>query len=237
MFYSFRSSLARLKYFIFLLIFVLYSLPGLLGRQNLQDGWFSLLVHFPYVCFSDRNYPQYHNYFTHLEVFPTYVNKYFFLLESECLQVSSSLHDFFLVFWPISSILAFPSPPVPVQILLLLYRACQLKLVSPSTLYSIFFPILLQRPSNYYFSIYCTIPRGTPCPLNHVFTHTILAPICYISLLCDWSFNLNHHIIYTCYFVGSYLFLLWYSWSLWHLVLCILWLSFYSLRDFQIRVS
>ena len=37
-----------------------------------------------------------------------------------------------------------------------------------------------------------------------------------IRLLCDWSFHLYHHISYICYFVRSYLFLLWYSWLWWH---------------------
>ena len=33
------------------------------------------------------------------------------------------------------------------------------------------------------------------------------------NLLCDWVFPLYYHISYICYFVVSYLFLLWYNWS------------------------
>ena len=40
-------------------------------------------------------------------------------------------------------------------------------------------------------------------------------PNCCIHL-CDWSFCLYLHISYTCFFVTSYLFLLWYDRSLWH---------------------
>ena len=38
--------------------------------------------------------------------------------------------------------------------------------------------------------------------------------ICCIPLLCDWWFHLCHRIDYICYFVASYLFLLWYDWFL-----------------------
>ena len=41
-----------------------------------------------------------------------------------------------------------------------------------------------------------------------------------ILLLCDWSFRLEHHVIYRFYFVASYLFLLWDSYSLWRLLRC-----------------
>ena len=36
------------------------------------------------------------------------------------------------------------------------------------------------------------------------------ALICFLRLICDWSFRLNHHTTYTCYFVAFYLFLLYY---------------------------
>ena len=39
--------------------------------------------------------------------------------------------------------------------------------------------------------------------------------ICCIRLLCDWSFRLCHHIAYIYCFVATYLFSLWYDWSLW----------------------
>ena len=35
--------------------------------------------------------------------------------------------------------------------------------------------------------------------------------IYFIRLLCDWSFRLNCHIIFICYFVASCLFFLWHS--------------------------
>ena len=56
-------------------------------------------------------------------------------------------------------------------------------------------------------------------PVDHlahpvVSSHTLSVLVCCIHLLCDWSFHLYHHITYICYFVVSYLFFLWYSWSL-----------------------
>ena len=53
-------------------------------------------------------------------------------------------------------------------------------------------------------------------------------PICCIRL-CDWLFCLYRHINYICSFVASYLFWLWYDWSLWryyHLLLESLHISF-----------
>ena len=41
------------------------------------------------------------------------------------------------------------------------------------------------------------------------------ALICCIHLLCDWSIRLCHRKADICYFVESYLFSLWYDWSLW----------------------
>ena len=42
----------------------------------------------------------------------------------------------------------------------------------------------------------------------------LITVIC-IHLLCDWSFRLYHYITYICCFIATYLFLLWYDWSLW----------------------
>ena len=50
------------------------------------------------------------------------------------------------------------------------------------------------------------------------------ALICCVCLLYDWSFRLSHHVIYTCYFISSCLFLLEHSSSLWRcFVLMFLW--------------
>ena len=52
-----------------------------------------------------------------------------------------------------------------------------------------------------------------PCQPSRVSPYTPVL-ICCISLLCDWSFHLCHHIAYICYFVAFYLFSLWYDWFL-----------------------
>ena len=52
--------------------------------------------------------------------------------------------------------------------------------------------------------------------VHPVFSSLILSLlICCIRLLCDWWFRLYHHITYICYFVASYLFSIWYDYSLW----------------------
>ena len=45
--------------------------------------------------------------------------------------------------------------------------------------------------------------------------NTLFVLICCIRLFCDWSFRLYHHIIYICFFIAFYLFLLSLSKSLW----------------------
>ena len=55
---------------------------------------------------------------------------------------------------------------------------------------------------------FCSIPCGAPCPLSRVLSDNIFALIYWIRLLCDWSFRVNHHIIYIFYFIMSCLFLL-----------------------------
>ena len=60
-----------------------------------------------------------------------------------------------------------------------------------------------------------TSPSGSPSPPSRVSSYTLSVLICCIRLLCDRSFRLYHHINYICCFVASYLFLLWYDWSLW----------------------
>ena len=49
---------------------------------------------------------------------------------------------------------------------------------------------------------------------SRVSSYTLSVLICCIHLLWDWSFRLYHCIAYFCYFVASYLFLLWYEWFL-----------------------
>ena len=58
-------------------------------------------------------------------------------------------------------------------------------------------------------------------PVDHLARPIRVSPytpsvlICCIRLLCEWSFRLCHRIAYIYYFVPSYLFSLWYVWSLW----------------------
>ena len=61
-------------------------------------------------------------------------------------------------------------------------------------------------------------------PLSHpvVSTLYVVALICCIHLLCEWSLHLYHRLTYIFYFVVICLVLLWYSRSLW---LCFLLLS------------
>ena len=47
------------------------------------------------------------------------------------------------------------------------------------------------------------------------------ALICCIRLSRDWWFRLCHRIAYKCYFVASYIFLLWYDWFLWRCLLLV----------------
>ena len=63
-------------------------------------------------------------------------------------------------------------------------------------------------------SISCTIPSWLLCRASRVYSHILSVLICCIRLLWDWSFRFYHHITNTC-FVASYLFSLWYGWSLW----------------------
>ena len=63
--------------------------------------------------------------------------------------------------------------------------------------------------------ISCTIPSRSPSLPSRVLSYTLFAIICFIRLFCDESFRLYPYITYIWYFVESYLFLLWYSWSLW----------------------
>ena len=58
-----------------------------------------------------------------------------------------------------------------------------------------------------------TIPSGSLCLPSRVYSYTLSMIVCCISLICDWSFHLYHHITYICNFVASYQFLLWYDWS------------------------
>ena len=53
----------------------------------------------------------------------------------------------------------------------------------------------------------CTITSGSLSPPIRVRFYTLLAEICCIRFLCDWSFCLYHHIIFTCYFDASCLYL------------------------------
>ena len=50
-------------------------------------------------------------------------------------------------------------------------------------------------------------------------------------------FCLYHHIIYICWFVASYLFLLWYDWSLWHCFVLLLQEIQFLLQDFLFVVT
>ena len=70
--------------------------------------------------------------------------------------------------------------------------------------------------------ISCTILSGSPSPLNHVKSYTLFTLIYGIHLLCDWSFRLDHLITYICNFDTFYLFLLWYSLSLWRFTVLLL---------------
>ena len=64
--------------------------------------------------------------------------------------------------------------------------------------------------------ISCTISRRSPLAPTHIYSYTLFPLICCIRLQYDWSFRLYHHIIYPCYLVVSYLFLLKHCLSLWH---------------------
>ena len=52
--------------------------------------------------------------------------------------------------------------------------------------------------------------------------YTLSVLICCIRLLCNWSFRFYHYVTYICCFVASYLFLLWYDWSLWPFIIIII---------------
>ena len=54
-----------------------------------------------------------------------------------------------------------------------------------------------------HYSLWITLPTQ-PCLVLH-----FSVPTSFIRLLCDWLFRLYHHITYICYFVASYLFLIW----------------------------
>ena len=65
-------------------------------------------------------------------------------------------------------------------------------------------------------SILCTVSRGSPFPPSRIYSFTYSVLVCCICLICDWWCRLHLHITYICCFVASFLFLLWYDWSLWH---------------------
>ena len=52
--------------------------------------------------------------------------------------------------------------------------------------------------------------------LTHPAVSSLSVLICCIRLWCDWSFRLSQCITYICCFVTSYIFLLWYGWSIWY---------------------
>ena len=47
-------------------------------------------------------------------------------------------------------------------------------------------------------SVSCTIPSWSPSPQSYVKSYILLALICYIGLLCDWSFSLYYHVNLHC---------------------------------------
>ena len=53
-----------------------------------------------------------------------------------------------------------------------------------------------------------TISCRSRSPPSRVKFYPLFALICWIRLLCDWSFRLYHHITHICYFVAFYLLLL-----------------------------
>ena len=71
-------------------------------------------------------------------------------------------------------------------------------------------------------NISCTFPTGSPCQPSRVSPYTPSVLICCKCLLCDWSFRLCRRIAYIYCFVASYIFLLWYDWSLWRCSVLIL---------------
>ena len=78
--------------------------------------------------------------------------------------------------------------------------------------------------------ISCASPSGSPDPPSYAHSSTPSLLICYIRLLSDWWFRVNHEIAYICYFLASNLFSLWHDWFLWRFVLLsgeILFLSLY----------
>ena len=58
----------------------------------------------------------------------------------------------------------------------------------------------------------CVISSGSPCLPSRVYSYTLFGLIYCICLLCDWSFHLYENI---CYFLASYLFVLWHFKLLW----------------------
>ena len=62
---------------------------------------------------------------------------------------------------------------------------------------------------------FCTIPSGLPSRPSRVLSYTLFELSCSICLSYVWSFGLHFHKTHICCFVASYLFLLWYGWSLW----------------------
>ena len=56
------------------------------------------------------------------------------------------------------------------------------------------------------------VPSRSPFPPSRVYSYILSVLFYCIRLICDWWFRLYHYIY--C-FVASYLFLLWYGWSLW----------------------
>ena len=125
-------------------------------------------------------------------------------------------------------LLLFPTLAVPVPILRWLYREHQLQLVSSFQFLIDYYLVwssgrdyvirlFLKIPENFLhlnlqerflvntiysygqMSISCTIPSGSHCPPNRIYSYILSVLICRIRLLCDWSFRITIIIIIIIY--------------------------------------
>ena len=141
--------------------------------------------------------------------FHTNVNRWSFTR----ISVTSSLlksPGLFLVFWLIlimmsfgwsPLVLLFPSPPIPLSILYCMYQAHKVQLISPSLSFSIVF----QFSSKVWCFTFCSFSisftlwstgKAKSIIQQVLLAHSVVSSlmlfelICWIRLLCNWSFRL-----------------------------------------------